>query len=82
MPGGTKICKECRASRGGEEEIGGLDIAVDYALFVQVRQGGEEVVKDAPCHILWYRAGSDEFRERERHIREDEDKATVLVMES
>lgn len=38
-------------------------------------------MEDVSCHIFWYRARSDKFREREWHIREDEDEAMVLVVE-
>lgn len=34
MPGCAKVCEQCEAGGGGEEEVGGLDVAVDYTLFV------------------------------------------------
>lgn len=45
-PGDAEVCEVGGAGGGGEEDVGGFDVAVDDAEGVQVGECGEEVVQD------------------------------------
>lgn len=82
MPGGAEVGEGGGARDRGEQDVGGLDVAVDDAGGVQVGEGGEEVGEDGEgLRLAEGRAGREDVREGQGEVGEEEDEAAVLVAE-
>lgn len=77
MPGGAKIGDD--KAVGGEEEIGGFDVAVDDILAVEVGEAGEKVMEEGKK--LRRRGEGEGGGEGERVVGEGENEVGVRVVE-
>ena len=94
MPGGAEVgelyvvvsSSSSSSSFGGgsegEQDVGGLDIAVDDILGVQIGEGLEGLAEDGFRGRRRRRHGAfaDQLCERQRHVGEDQDQAALGVL--
>lgn len=83
MPSGAEVGEVGWTGGGGEEDGGGLDVAVDDAVGVDGCEGVEGVGEDG-ADVRRFQAGGafiEEVGESERHVGKGEDEALLLVAE-